>query len=237
MNESAEPGSRSRTGLSTANWLGTQDRELWNERLVAAVDAVIDAARDGAWDSMLAQLTDPDRARPRDLVNAWRIGGRAWYTPIHHAAWHGAPVEVIHALLAAGSWTALRASDGRRPVDIALDRGHEHLVALLTPTFARSGGLPGHDVRRINRRLSELILRVSDDYDSLRKRHFRHVDVTVLLEDAGPDRIHVPVPGMYGGLSLQMHDGTLRAGSWSRIIGGSEMTHEVTPSETTSWHD
>lgn len=138
-------------------------------------------------------------------------------------------------MLAAGAWTSMRAADGRRPVDIALDHGHEHLVDALTPRFTRSGSLDDLEVRRINRRFRELVLQVAGGFGLLRETPFRHVDATVLLEDAGPDRIRLTIPGMYGGFSLQMRDGVLlHARSSSRMAEGSAMPHVITPWEVTS---
>lgn len=44
----------------------------------------------------------------------------------------------------------------------------------------------------------------------------------------------LPVPGMHGGFSYQLIDDSplepkLRVSSWSRVVGGSEQRHEVTP--------
>ena len=66
-------------------------------------------------------------------VNQWRVGGSSWFAPLHQAAWHGASASVVSSLLERGALRSLRTRDGRTPYDVALARGHEHLLELLAP--------------------------------------------------------------------------------------------------------
>lgn len=60
-------------------------------------------------------------------VNARQHGG---YTALHAAAQHGA-IDLVDLLLERGADPDAAADDGRRPVDFARGRGHEHAAARL----------------------------------------------------------------------------------------------------------
>ena len=95
-------------------------------------DQLASLAYQGQWDSVLSLL----RQRP-DLVNAASAG--KGYTALHQAAWHGADVPVIGALLALGAAPRLMTSKHQTARDIACARHPERadLHYLLTPS-ARS---------------------------------------------------------------------------------------------------
>ena len=110
---------------------------------------VIDSAKAGNWSNMLRilnygsflkEMTEsaPEHHRRcHRLINCTRAGGKAWYAPLHHAAWNGAPRSVVQELLDLGAWRTLRTSRGERPMDIAVRRGHRRLVEILTPECPR----------------------------------------------------------------------------------------------------
>jgi hypothetical protein len=83
----------------------------------------------GQWKSVLALL----RKKP-DLVNA--ASAEKGYTPLHQAAWHGAALRVIQALLVLGANRFLVTKEGKTACDIARLR-HPHredLHYILLPT-------------------------------------------------------------------------------------------------------
>jgi hypothetical protein len=95
-------------------------------------DQLASLAYNGQWDSVLSLL----RQRP-DLANATSAG--KGYTALHQAAWHGADVPVIGALLALGAAPRLMTSKRETASDIARRRHPERadLDYLLRPS-ARS---------------------------------------------------------------------------------------------------
>jgi len=61
------------------------------------------------------------------------------------------------------------------------------------------------------------------------KRTFRLPQVEPLLELPAGRSLWCPVPGMYGGFNLRWADGAVISESWSRVVGGSERCHRITP--------
>ena len=113
---------------SRLEWDVATTPEVLNEKTRAVRASLADAARGGNWKRVLATI----RENPA-WVNAARPGGSSAFTPLHQAAYNGAPPHVVEALLDAGAWRLLRAASGELPVDIAAKRGHRQLLELLTP--------------------------------------------------------------------------------------------------------
>ncbi|WP_052509258.1 ankyrin repeat domain-containing protein [Kitasatospora griseola] len=111
-----------------AGWDGVAERGHFHEYIQATLDQASDAAYRGDWPTVLAAV-----AKSPGLANTRRTGGRSCWTPLHQAAWHGAPPAVVQQLLDAGAWRTLRATDGERPVDIAARLGRDTLLPLLEP--------------------------------------------------------------------------------------------------------
>lgn len=106
-----------------ATWNGVLlERDQCSPDLVRAGDWLADAAKAGDWEAVWAALDQEAQSGVLD-VNQWRPGGRSWFTPLHQAAWLGAPGEVVDELLRRGAWKSITDSAGRRPVDIARERG------------------------------------------------------------------------------------------------------------------
>ena len=117
---------RSEAVESEEDWIGRARR------------GVIDSAKSANWSNMLqilnhspfleevSEITPKGYKRCHRLINCTRVGGKAWYTPLHHAAWNGAPKPVVQELLDLGAWRSLRNSRGERPLDVAVRRGHTH---------------------------------------------------------------------------------------------------------------
>ncbi len=70
-------------------------------------------------------------------------------------------METVGRLLARGAWRTLRATDGTRPVDIAVRRGHQHLTALLSPAYRHP--LPQDVLDRLREHLHRLLVLDEDD--------------------------------------------------------------------------
>lgn len=204
-------------------WDGITGAGVLGDAEVARRHALADAAKGGNWATML-DLVAKDAA----LVNATRPGGTSLYTPLHQAAYGGAPREVAADLLRLGAWRMLRDAQRSRAVDIAVARGHRHLVDLLTPQPKRF--VPDGALREIQRHFHAMIVgRIAH----LRVDALRLPELEPLLEfDTQADHMWFPVPGMYGGFGYALRtDGdaaVLVSSSWSRVVGGSGQRHEIT---------
>ena len=182
------------------------------------------AAKNYDWAHVFSVL-----ARHNNLVNTTRPDGASFYTPLHQAAYGGAPEPIVQSLLDLGAWRTLQNSQGKRPVDVAEKRGHAHLLDALSPNLKRhvpSGILlkmQEHFHAVINSRASELV----------RRAGLRLPLLAPLLE-LGDVRIWFPIPGMAGGFAYRLaSDGPeakLVCDSWSRMVDGSGERHEVTSS-------
>lgn len=86
-------------------------------------------AYNGRWEDILALL-----GQQPDLANAASTG--KGYTPLHQAAWHGAGLPVIGALLAFGADRHLSTNEGQTAHDIARSRhpDREDLHYILSPS-------------------------------------------------------------------------------------------------------
>ena len=206
------------TQLRAAEWPGITDPEALKPEVVAATHRLADAAKTADWDAVFGVLSSSFWLGP----NHWRIGGSSWFTPLHQAAWHGAPVEVVDRLVELGAWRSLRNAAGDRPVDVATARGHEHLLeSLASPPVARQRR------RKYDAWDRHLDTLVAERTDSLPPVRYRPVATEVL--DLEPlDSLSFPYPGMYGGFSLTVHRGRLHVESWCRVVGGSGQAHVIT---------
>lgn len=202
-------------------WDGVTRSETLNEPVATIRQQLADRAKASDWSGVLAILT----AYPT-LVNATRPGGRSLYATLHQAAYDGAPVEVVHQLLARGAWRTLRTARGERSSDIAERRGHTHLAVALTPILRLEMrpdvlmAIQGHLHALIRERVGNLV----------REHVLRLPELEPLLELPTP-RLWFPVPGMYGGFGFQLDhiDGSpvLVTKSWWRVVEGSGQRHIV----------
>ncbi len=204
-------------------WDGITGADVLDDAQLASRHALADAARDGAWATLLERI-----AQQPALVNATRPGGTSLYAPLHQAAYGGAPEEVVTELLRLGAWRMLRDARRERAIDIAARRGHRHLVALLTPQPRRF--VPDGTLRAIQRHFHDMI---GGRIAHLRVDALRFPELEPLLEfDAQAGRMWFAVPGMYGGFDYALRtDGdaaVLVSESWSRVVGGSGQRHEIT---------
>lgn len=194
------------------------DTAALNPELVAASNRLADAAKTGAWDTVFDLLEGSFGLGP----NQWRVAGSSWFTPLHQAAWHGAPTDVVDRLIALGAWRSLRDSAGRRPVDIARARGHRHLVdSLFTPDL---GPRQRQKYEVWDRHLDQLVVERTETLEPVR---YRRVS-TEVVESEELDSLWFPYPGMYGGFSVSVYKNRLFVESWCRVVGGSGQAHVIT---------
>lgn len=182
--------------------------------------SLADAARNGDWHTVTAILDADDCPW---TVNTWRPGGTTRYTPVHQAAWHGAPASVLDELIHRGAWLTQRTADGATAHDIATARGHHSAAELLQPKPLQH--LDPDKAAALDRHLADLV-------ESRIRPHLTvqlvHPQCSVLTEMPDTSRLWYPIPGMYGGFSIQLMRGYLYTESWCRVVGGSGQAHVIT---------
>ena len=183
--------------------------------------ALADAAKHADWPRVI-DLVDAFGG-----VNSARLDGSSWYTPLHQAAWHGAPVEVVRNLIDEGAWRTLRNARGERAVDIAVRRSHRHLLKELTPEFKRD--VPLEVLQKIQTRFHAVIHGRAEQL--IKEQQLRLPELEPLLELDRPE-MWFSVPGMYGGFRYKLESIGVQAklvcDSWCRVVGGSGQRHEIT---------
>lgn len=199
-------------------WKGAQAPEAWSPEEVVRSHALADAAKRYDWPKVLSLLEAPEAD-----VNGWRIGGKSGYTALHQAAHGGAPAEIVHRLLERGAFRSLKTLKGQRAVDIARQRGHEHLTDLLTPAPLLT--VDQGKLERIEAGVHSVIRGREGIGPLLDRADMRLPDLAVLTEIPG-HALWFPVPGMYGGFHLQLGqvagEPVCIVDSWIRVVGGSE---------------
>lgn len=200
-------------------WDGGLDRSDYSEWFLSARDELADAARDAQWDQVMRLLRDEKGLTP----DHWRVGGSSWFTPLHQAAWSGAPAGVVEDLVTLGASRTLTTSDGRTARDIAAATGHDALLPLLEPDPRNPTGrdvlsaLDEHLARLVEERIRpQLAVRL------------RPLQTAILTELERGSRVWFPIPGMYGGFSIALMRNYLEVESWSRVVGGSGQAHVIT---------
>lgn len=207
----------------SAWWDGITRAETIRPDAARLRNDLADAAKRYDWDRVLEVL-----ASDASLVNTVRPDGTSWYAPLHQAAHGDAPVSVVERLLALGAFRTLRDARGERPCDVALRRGHATLRDILAPVLRHS--IPGDRLGALQASLHEVILGRAERL--VRAHHLRLPQLEPLLE-CDPPEMGFTIPGMYGGFSYRLErageDPLLVSESWSRVIGGSEQRHEISP--------
>lgn len=204
---------------------GRDSHLRWPGEIAAAArprdprEELADLAKNGEWERMFALLQEhPDVLS----ANSWRPSGRSLFTPLHQAAWHGAGLREVERLIERGAWRTLRTADGRRAVDIARGRGHDHLLDILEPAPLRE--LDEDLLRLLDLNLAAVIEgRIRPHLDVV----LRHPQCEVLTEVDG-DGLWYPVPGMHGGFKIALREDHLYVESWMRTVGGSGQAHLIT---------
>ncbi|MDT0387440.1 ankyrin repeat domain-containing protein [Streptomyces dubilierae] len=199
-------------------WDGLTDRERYGDRYLKERDRFADLARDADWDGLFAELVEhPERA------NLARPGNRSGFAPLHQAAWHGAGIAVVSRLIAHGAWRTRRTRDGRRPVDIARERGHTHLLELLEPVAVRQLPAPADALERhFHAMLRERTGRCFEETEHL-------LPPLSPLTEGLDVRIFFRVAGMMGGFHYRLHADTVHVNGTSRMDGDHGDFYRVTP--------
>jgi hypothetical protein len=121
----------------------------------------------------------------------------------------------------------LQNTRGERPVDVAEERGHVHLLGVLAAETKRR--VPVGILLKIQAHFHAVIRRRTDK--EVQEHRLRLPELEPLLE-FDDLRVWFPVPGMYGGFAYRLvADGVeakLVSESWSRVVEGSGERHAIT---------
>lgn len=203
------------TTVEDHEWDGATLRQTYRAEELRIRDQVADAARDGHWEQLFEILGH--------RVNRIRPGGKEAFTPLHQAAWHGAPADVARKLIDLGAWRTVRNARGLTPQDIAVERGHAHLAEVLTPVIRHP--LEDALVKDLENQLHLLIRgRSAELVLAWQLRLPRLGPLTELTEP----KLIFPVPGQEGGFSIELRGDVLRVASWNRAVRGWAQIHAVT---------
>ena len=219
-------------------WRGVLDPGLVHDDVVAASHRFADAAKTGEWSSVLTMLNDP--TSPID-VNWWRPGGTAWFTVLHQAAWHGAPVNVVATLIRRGALLTLTESRGRTAHDVFVDRArkihwgkgvgvaNESRTLLEQHLMPPPSPLSPNEIHSLECHLAEVIDgRIHGLFDGRDPREVLRYPPVEILHEVPDQHLWFPVPGMYGGFDICLQDNFLDVKSWCRVVGGSGQQHLIT---------
>jgi hypothetical protein len=204
--------------MISMEWDGLTDRERYNDWYLKARDRFSDLARDADWDGLIAEL-----GKNPGWANFARPGNRSGFAPLHQAAWHGADIAVVSRLIAHGAWRTQRTRDGLRPVDIARERGHTHLVELLEPVELRRLPSPSDALEHhFHAMLRERTGSCFDEIEHLLP------PLSPLTETPGGE-IFFRVVGMMGGFHYRLHADVVHVNGRSRMDGDNGDFYQVTP--------
>jgi hypothetical protein len=183
---------------TTLPWDGIlMPREAYGPAAVKARDSLTDAAAQGDWRRALSQVRNDYTVG----VNTWKIGGESMFTPLHHAAYLGAPRETVQELLSLGGVRSLPTAHGETPYQLAKRRGHDHLLDMLDPYF-RPGTPLGDNLENVNLHVNTTLAELTAEFRG--EHQLRTFDVRLISEEGGPDEAWFTAPGMYGGIRIGM---------------------------------
>ena len=205
--------------VEQTEWDGVTSRDRQDPRDVAVRDRLADAASEADWTTVLTTLETASH-----LVNASRLGSRRGYSPLHQAAWHGAPRDVVEELLDLGAWRTLRTGlYGQRATDVAAERGHGETAELLAPS-------PRHEVPDdvLDGLSAQLHLLIRGRSAELVVRHALRLPQLGPLTELTRPRLWFPIPGQYGGFGIELTGHELSVTSWNHVVGGWAQRHRVT---------
>ena len=219
-------------------WRGVLDPALLQDHFVRACHRFADAAKAGDWSAVLLMLNDPTQQID---INWWRPGGTAWFTVLHQAAWHGAPVNVVASLIGRGALLSLTESQGRTAYDVFKDREREIHSGTAVGVDARARtllerclkpvtpALASDQIQALDNHLAEVIDgRITVIFDGRNPRKVLRYPPVGILHEVPEQRLWFPVPGMYGGFDISLQDDFLDVKSWCRVVGGSGQQHVIT---------
>ncbi len=208
-------------------WQAVLDPSVMTDDLVRAGHQLADAAKDGDWPKVMSVLDSKSKWL---VVNQWRPGGKTWFTALHQAAWHGAPVDVARELLDRGALRSLRDAEGRTAFDVGAEHANSpRLQRLLSPPRSR---LRPRQIAALDKQLVDLIDgRIAGRlFEGDLRTVLRYPPVEILHELPG-QRVWFPLPGKYG-FHIELQHGGLEVKSWCGLVEGSGQAHLVTPEGT-----
>lgn len=187
----------------------------WGQNQIAFAQA----AKACQWQEVLAML-ETGAGNP----NSYQLDQPGFNTALHYAAADGAPREVIEKLIEWGGWRTLPNAQGKRPLDLAIEHGHQHLLGMLLPQLL-------HDVEWQRLQLIQFFFhRFLGESELVSQHHLRLPELSVLLELPTP-KMWFPVPGQYGNciywLDMQREQPVLITESTCRIVGGPVPRREI----------
>lgn len=206
-------------------WPGELDPTVLHDHAVAARNRLADAAKAGDW-AAVGRLLDDEQLRLTPYQ--WRPDGTSWFTPLHQAAWHGAPVPVAIELIRRGALRSLCDAQGRTAFDVAVER--KQPFSLREQLRPPEPPLGAEHIAALDRHLGEVIDgRIKDTLFNGRdpRQSLRYLPVGILHELPGR-HVWFPVPGMYRGFQIELRRGYLEVESWCRVVGGSGQAHLIT---------
>lgn len=216
-------------------WRGILDPSQLYGDVVSAGHRLADAAKTADWSTVFSLLDDETQQVD---INWWRPGGTAWFTGLHQAAWHGAPIDVVIELIARGALRSVTDSRGRTPYGVLLERTKAKALTHRGPMVREllkppPSPLPPEQVRALEGHLAAVIDgRIRGVLYDNPKKALRYPPVGILHEV--PDQqLWLPVPGMYGGFHVALREDHLDVRSWCRVVGGSGQAHRITDTGAT----
>jgi hypothetical protein len=123
------------------------------------------------------------------------------HTLLHRAARDGASVSAVEKLVECGALRSVRDAQGRRPVDVARERGHRHLLSILEPRLRSVGWeLPTGLLRAVVRVQERLHVHIVNTVPNLMGEQKSWLpQLEPLLEFPSGVTGFFTIPGMYGG--------------------------------------
>ncbi|KAJ9503872.1 hypothetical protein H2202_001011 [Exophiala xenobiotica] len=151
----------------TSVWHGQLTRYLCDDGYLKLRDGLADAAYYGNWQAIEEILEDAERVGFRSWPNCYRIGswrGPSGWTPLHQAAFLGAPTFVVKMLLVHGAsrmqrtlWTSSSELPHKSMTALEMARflGFRHLYDVLSPVLHHT--IPHATLDKLQQNFHELI--------------------------------------------------------------------------------
>jgi hypothetical protein len=207
----------------TVSWPGVLDVALLPDATVTAGHRLADAAKTADWPKVIKLLDEEQVLVPHQ----WRPGGKAWFTVLHQAAWHGSAPEVIDTLIKRGALRTLRDIKGRTAFDVAAE--HDQPYALRKMLKPPPSPLSPERIDKINAHLAELIhTRISRLLAGRTPRNALRYPSVEILHELPQWSLWFPIPDMHGGFHIELRYRYLEVFSWNLEPGGTLQMHVVT---------
>ena len=143
-------------------------------------------------------------------------------TPLHYAAKGGAPKDVFEELIKLGASKTLKDINGKTAYDIGKRNGlPEDVLTLIEVPYAIQE--KESEIQNLESGLHKVILGRAEN---LVKEHGLQLPQVAFMYEFG-EGIWYPVPMMYGGFNISMHDEGIEAVSFCRVVGGSGQRHVI----------